>query len=823
MKQLRLLITLTALLAFLGGQAQSRSCRLTVSVESLPGDNLAGQTITLRQADYGVGYGSLTLDADGKCALNAYTGNHSLEIVRDGFDKLSKDFAIPADATEFSVDVTLAEKSRAPFAITALNVHDAFSGNNGIHVSWNTEAPAFADDFESYEAWAVDFAPWTGIDGDKAAAAPIVGNYPNRGVAQYAQIINPLTVEPTWWYDYPILRPYSGQQYVGFTRTSTGVANDDWLISPAFTVGEDNVLSFLAKAADQYPERFMVYVTEVVDNPGVEDFIRIDQGNYEAVDYKGWHQMVYDLADWAGKEIKFAIRYIADANRYGAFMLMLDDVYVGQPNAAMGARVKSRRVPARSAANPYEEFEVYLDGTLVGTTPDYEFNIENVSGGQHTVGIRSIYRVAKSDIVEVNVVVPEASDFARLSFNVSADSRLNPDGTEIQLVNLATAETYTIHVVSGHAEIPSLPLGEYAVKVEEGAFAAFEKTVDVKGDMSVDISLTDNIIDPYNITHTFDEDGNVTLKWNQILGFSDSFEEYEDFATGAFGEWLSVDNDGKPVYPIALGDVSNVVSFPGAGTAANPMPLAPIVFNPWNTVPAMLPTDAAIAANSGDKTVAFFSTQLGQSDKWLISPEFEVNNGYVLRFWAKAYTSFYPESFLVNISTDGPDLASFTTISTVEDVPSSGWAQYEVDLSSYEGRKVRVAFQYITYDGMLAQIDDVTVEPQDGVTETVDYGNVDHFEIFLDGKLHGTSATPSYAIADFPEGTHEIGIKAVYLSGESKTVSHSVTMTSGVSGIPTGSDGNGRLFDLWGNPVTDPAAHGVYILMQNGKSSKVIR
>ena len=54
-----------------------------------------------------------------------------------------------------------------------------------------------------------------------------MGSYPNRGIMQYAQIINPLTVVPTWWYDYPILRPYGGQQYVGFTRTSSGNANDE--------------------------------------------------------------------------------------------------------------------------------------------------------------------------------------------------------------------------------------------------------------------------------------------------------------------------------------------------------------------------------------------------------------------------------------------------------------------------------------------------------------------------------------------------------------------------------------------------------------------
>lgn len=161
------------------------------------------------------------------------------------------------------------------------------------------------DDFESYTPFATQFGDWSGIDGDELAAAPLTGDYANRGVKQYAQIINPLEVTPTWWYDYPVLRPYSGKQYVGFTRTSNGEANNDWLISPAITVGTDNVLTFMAKAADVYKEKFMVYVTTVTGNPTEADFVRIDKGNYESADdYSTWKQYCYDLSAYAGKQIK---------------------------------------------------------------------------------------------------------------------------------------------------------------------------------------------------------------------------------------------------------------------------------------------------------------------------------------------------------------------------------------------------------------------------------------------------------------------------------------------------------------------------------------
>ena len=98
----------------------------------------------------------------------------------------------------------------------------------------------------------------------------------------------------------------------------------------------------------------------------------------------------------------------------------------------------------------------------------------------------------------------------------------------------------------------------------------------------------------------------MTVRWNQNISFTDSFEDYSDFSTLSFGDWRTYDLDQHPVYPIALGSLTNVISFPGSGNANNPKAIPPMVFNPWHTTPPMLPTDPAVQAPTGEKTIIFF-------------------------------------------------------------------------------------------------------------------------------------------------------------------------------------------------------------------------
>ncbi len=814
------------MLAAISVSAQNRDTKLTIQVTSVKGDNLSGQSVVLKQTDYQVSYGMLKLNEEGTCELKVYAGNHLLEISRDGFNSVSYHFVVEETESEKTVEILLTEKTRTPFALKADVAHNVFDGSNTVMLNWNIEAPAFFDDFESYDPFSIRFGEWTGIDADNEVAAALIGSYPNRGVMQYAQIINPLAVEPTWWYDYPILRPYSGQQYVGFTRTSSGNANDDWLISPAITVGTDNILSFMGKAADQFTERFKVFVTTQLDNPVQSDFIRLDQDNYETADYRGWKQYSYDLSAYAGKQIKFAIRYISDYNRYRSFMLMIDDVYVGQPQGYQ--QVESRkgmlaRVGHRSQANPNEHFRIFLDGQEMGTTFDYEYSLQQVSAGQHTLGVQAVYIQAVSEMTTVQLDIPDDC-YAHVVFNVSANSKLGADGQKLSLTSLSSAEVYETVVNEGKVEFLSLPFGQYVVNIDEGAFEQYQQSIFIEADTTIQVELSDHILTPYNITATADENGIYTLRWNQDLQFCDSFEDYPDFATGTFGEWKSVDVDKMPVYPIALGSTANIVSFPGSGTGNNPVPIAPMVFNPWNTVPSMLPTDPAIAAPTGDKTVIFFSSQMAKSDKWLISPLIDIHDDYQLAVKAKAYTSHYRESMEFCLSEDSDQPADFTPISIVESVGAEQWTLYETDLSPYAGQSVRLAIHYTSNDAFLTQIDDFTVGPKDGQGEIVDYGNVVRFEISVDGERVGQSECAEFVLPAMTDGQHTIGIKAVYQNGESQEATYIITVSTGIAAMTARQLSPMMVYDLsgmyMGNRLNNLPA-GIYFVRQNGKIIKV--
>lgn len=747
-------------------------------MKTVTGESVDGLVVDLEIPDWGFTYNATetTLSADGQCSLNVYSATHRIVVEKEGYAVYDKTVEVNGD---IQVDIELQEAVRQPFSLTGSIEHDVFTGKNDVTLTWNKEKPAFFDDFEGHPDWSISFGDWTGIDNDKQAAAILAGSYNNRGALQYATIVNPLTVVPTWWYEYPVLRPYSGNQYVGFVRTNSGEANDDWLISPTITVGNDNILRFMAKAADVYAERFQVGIT-TVENPTADDFTIISAGNYETVEYEEWVAKEYDLSAYAGQAVKIAIHYIANANRYGAFMLMVDDFYVGQPSY-YDETSKLRRVQ-KSPANPNEKFEIYQDGTKVGETESYSYTLENVEEGNHTFGVKAVYRLTETEISTVELAISN-ENCHRVTLNVTTNNEVSADGFDVDILNMDNGDLISAKVQDGKIVLESLPAGKYTLSIENPVYDTYREEIVVSDDVDKNIELKEHLFLPYNITVDLTEEGAVydaLVKWNQDLGFSDSFEDYGDFVTGEFGEWLTVDNDKLPVYPIALGSASNIVSFPGSGDAYNPTAIAPMVFNPYKTVPAMAPTDPAIMAPTGDKTVIFFSPQMAQADKWLISPAQTIRDGYVWQLTAKAYAQ-YPETVRFCISTS-QDLDSFTVLDEVE-LPYEEWTVYTLDLSAYAGQTVYLAVNYISTDAFLAQVDDFYVGPSDDSDSKVDVGNVLHYEVYLDGELKGEPQETQFAFTGLTAGEHTVGIKAVYKSGVSEMAEYTFNAQSGVGEV----------------------------------------
>lgn len=779
MKRLSIIFTLFALCGLFGSlSAQTRDNKMTINVKTVTGESVEGLVVGLEIPDWGFTYSTseTTLSADGQCTLNVYSATHRIVVEKEGYAVYDETVEVTGDIT---LDIELQEAVRQPFSLTGNIEHDVFTGKNDVTLTWNKEKPAFFDDFEGHPDWSISFGDWTGIDNDKQAAAILAGSYNNRGALQYATIVNPLTVVPTWWYEYPVLRPYSGNQYVGFVRTNSGEANDDWLISPTITVGNDNILRFMAKAADVYAERFQVGIT-TVENPTADDFTIISAGNYETVEYEEWVAKEYDLSAYAGQAVKIAIHYIANANRYGAFMLMVDDFYVGQPSYYEEAS-KLRRVQ-KSPANPNEKFEIYQDGTKVGETESYSYTLENVEEGNHTFGVKAVYRLTETEISTMELAISN-ENCHRVTLNVTTNNEVSADGLDVDILNMDNGDLISAKVQDGKIVFESLPGGKYTLSIDDDVYETYREEIVVSDNIEKNIELKERLIQPYNITVDVVDQGSgydALVKWNQDLGFLDSFEEYEDFATGSFGGWQSIDNDKQPVYPIALGSYDNIVTFPGSGDATNPTAIPPMVFNPYKTVPAMAPTDPAIMAPTGDKTVIFFSPQMAQADKWLISPAQTIRDGYVWQLTAKAYAQ-YPETVRFCISTS-QDLDSFTVLDEVE-LPYEEWTVYTLDLSAYAGQTVYLAVNYISTDAFLAQVDDFYVGPSDDSDSKVDVGNVLHYEVYLDGELKGEPQETQFAFTGLTAGEHTVGIKAVYKSGVSEMVEYTFNAQSGVGEV----------------------------------------
>lgn len=810
----RLLSTFTLAVAVLFGAAYAQTTTpLTVEVKAVTGVSTQGIVVGLFGDESGWVFDPVKVNADG-IAKFSYVPQGVFTLTVDG-SPLGLETYVDHNLThagEQTVTVTLQEAVRNPYALNAAIFHDEFTGANSVTLSWNRETDYFFDDFESYEPFSIEFSPWTGLDLDKEPAAEIQGGYPNRGVQQYATIFNALTIDPPVYYEYEVLRPYSGKQCVGFVRTRSGGPNNDWLISPKIKVGVNNVVSFMAKASERVPDRFSVLVSTTGTEP--KDFVSLTSGNYETVDYKAWKEIRYSLARYEGEEVYIAIHCVSQ----GGFMFMVDDFYVG-PASGKG-QAKARRVSRRSAVNPNEKFEISLDGNAVATTEELAYTIEGVSAGSHTVGVKAKYVKAESEETTVEIDVPEADAYAALAIRLSNDIDMPLEGIAVNILNTATAHQTVVKAdADGKASVASLPKGKYMVNVASDIFDEYNISIDLDADKTLEIALAETITDPYNLLYQVaDGDGDtrdVELWWNQNLGFREGFEDYDDF-TQQIGDWTVYDLDKMPTYAFSI--AGTVIVYPETRGEVGAM-----VFNPYATLPVQASEDGYFLAPEGIKYAFFNSAEMANSDDWLISPTQKIGKDYVLRFSAKSYDSAYAGFFefcaLRDKNTNSYDILDQFTL-------SSDWMRYEISLAAYEGESIEIGFHHTTYDGWISFIDDVYIGPSDESTEEDPSTARCTYDLFLDGTFNRNVDEPYVRFAGLAAGKHTAGIQALYPSGKkSQLVEIEFTVdTSGIMEIlPEGADADWKYYDMHGIAVDPEAlAPGIYIRKGADRTEKVI-
>lgn len=132
--------------------------------------------------------------------------------------------------------------------------------------------------------------------------------------------------------------------------------------------------------------------------------------------------------------------------------------------------------------------------------------------------------------------------------------------------------------------------------------------------------------------------------------------------------------------------------------------------NPWFT--SDLTSLESIVPHGGDYVVSSWSwngTPI-HANAWLISPKFVLPNtgDSIILSWWEATNPNYPDSYSVAISTTTNDTTAFTVVRP--STPATGsWTIRTIDLTSYAGQSIYIAFHHVDYDENYLLIDDITL------------------------------------------------------------------------------------------------------------------
>ena len=159
---------------------------------------------------------------------------------------------------------------------------------------------------------------------------------------------------------------------------------------------------------------------------------------------------------------------------------------------------------------------------------------------------------------------------------------------------------------------------------------------------------------------------------------------FEDFNAGMPGSWTLHDVDGNT--PNA-----NV----NALTAA------------WNAPFALDGRDAALSTS--------WFTPAGTADDWMVTPAISLpstSNQITLEWLAQAPDASYPDGLEVYISTTGTSVGDFSgspVYNTTTAGEAQSWTLRSVNLTSYAGQTIYIAFRNNSTDDYILGVDDVTV------------------------------------------------------------------------------------------------------------------
>lgn len=434
------------------------------------------------------------------------------------------------------------------------------------------------------------------------------------------------------------------------------------------------------------------------------------------------------------------------------------------------------------------------------------------NGRYNQVGFKANFPATGESIIIDNIKITDLYQY-NLSVDVTAPKTVQAGNkatvtATVKNIGEEIIESYNITVKAGEKKLLNQEVSEPLAMFESKTFDIdYETTIfDEAGDVTitatvtpeVDLDETDNTAEtiitikqssaagPENVTAQVEEDGKtVDVAWSApSTSTEEATEDFEDQSTfapfslggitaenhnGAFGEWTLYDGNGITVYGFQN------VSFENSGS-----PSAWAVFNPAEAGGSFATN---YSAHSGEQFLWSFcpadENGTPATDHWLISPSLP-GTAQTIKFYAKQISSinssdqnFYGfETFEVLASSTDNKPESFTKVADYQ-ISSADWAEFTADLPAGT-----------TYFAIRHNSTDIFGLLLDDITYTRGGGEIDHYNIYVDGELVDSTDGTTINVEIDESGEHTVSVTAVYTNGtESAPVSADPVTTTAIDKV----------------------------------------
>jgi hypothetical protein len=259
----------------------------------------------------------------------------------------------------------------------------------------NAQTVLFYDDFESYDDFIIDgVGDWILIDEDGSGTYSVEDSeYPNQYDPKsfmvfnmfYANVENSNGPDENRYFD-----PVDGFDKYMSAWASETPSNNDWMISPAITLGAaGNTLEFKHKSlSDTYGyETFNVKIYAGSGVPSTADFTVLD-ANLTSNSWQNWLTYTKNLDAYAGQTVRIAIQCTSN----DAYMFMVDNFKV-TTEATAGVSDLNNAVSAVYPNPVVDTFNVNFSAKM--NANNVKVTVSDMTGKEvKTFGAASSYNVS---------------------------------------------------------------------------------------------------------------------------------------------------------------------------------------------------------------------------------------------------------------------------------------------------------------------------------------------------------------------------------------------------------------------------------------------